>query len=227
MGEFAILPLESQDHRPLPHSFYRQEEQPRGLVIVLPGLHYGLDGPLNYHVVHRLRERGWDSLGLMYGFQAAMRSGFAERWGETLEECRQAIRTATAARAYPSLGVVGKSLGSSLLAFLATDLAELRQARLAHHTPPLAMPGVEDHLADAAQPMYLAIGSADRFYDRDRLDSLQRRRPMLIRVVEGADHGMDVPGDLEATLHGVRQVVEDTVAFFLDEAIPDLPGAAA
>lgn len=222
MGEFATLPLVAADGSPLPHTYYRQDGDPAGLVIILPGLHYGLDGPLNYHLIHGLREQGWDSLGLMYGFQVAMRSGFAENWLSTLEECRQAIRVSTAERSYPLLTIVGKSLGSSLLAVLATDTEELREARIAHHTPPLAMPALEDQLAAARQPMYLALGSADRFYDPERIDALKARRPMLVRIVDGADHGMDVAGDLEATMRAVKLVVEDTLSFALTGSVEGL-----
>lgn len=222
MGEFATLPLVASDGRPLHHTYCRQDGDPVGLVIILPGLHYGLDGPLNYHLIHGLRERGWDSLGLMYGFQVAMKGGFAENWLPTLEECRQAIRVSMAARPYPVLTVVGKSLGSSLLAVLATDMEELRAARVAHHTPPLSMPSFPEQLAAATQPLYLALGSADRFYDPDQIEALRARRPMLVRVVEGADHGMDVPGDLEATMRAVQMVVEDTMSFALTGTVEGL-----
>lgn len=224
MGEFASLPLETADGNVLPHTYYRQDSDPAGLVIILPGAHYGFDGPLNYHLIHRLRERGWDSLGLMYGFQAAMKGGFAENWLPTLQECRQAIRVSTAARPYPLLTVVGKSLGSSLLAVLATDMDELQAARLAHHTPPLAMPSLPEQLAAATQPMYLALGSVDRFYDPDQIEALKASRPILVRVVEGADHGMDVPGDLEATMRAVQLVVEDTLSFALTGTVEGLAG---
>lgn len=227
MGSFSHLPLMSAEGQPLPHTFYRQDSAPRGLLIVLPGLHYGPDGPLNYHVVHGLRAEGWDTLGLTYGFQAAVKSGYAENWIPMLEECRQAIRTAVDHRPYPIVAVVGKSLGSSVLSALAIEMEELAAARLAHHTPPLGMPSIDDNLAASRQAMYLALGTVDNFYDPDRLADLRARRPMLIRVVEGADHGMDVPGDLEATLRAVRQVVEDTLSFALTGAVPELAGPAS
>lgn len=211
----------------MPHTFYRQESAPGGLLIVLPGLHYGPDGPLNYHVSHGLRAKEWDTLGLTYGFQAAVKSGYMESWLTTLDECRDAIRHSVECRPYPIVAVVGKSLGSSLLATLGAEMPELATARLAHHTPPLGMPSIDDLLATARQPMYLALGTADNFYDPSRLSALRARRPMLVRVIEGADHGMDVPGDLQATMRAVRQVVEDTLSFVLTGTVDGLGGPAA
>ncbi len=46
--------------------------------------------------------------------------------------------------------------------------------------------------------------------------------PAYVRILEGADHGLDVSGDLAATLRVVGQVVEDTTAFFLTGRVPGL-----
>jgi hypothetical protein len=45
-----------------------------------------------------------------------------------------------------------------------------------------------------------------------------------MRILEGADHGLDVSGDLNATLRVVGQVVEDAASFFLTGRVPGLEG---
>jgi hypothetical protein len=76
--------------------------------------------------------------------------------------------------------------------------------------------------AQSRQPAYLAIGTRDSYYDAATLADLTTRRPAFVRVLDGADHGLDVRGDLAATLRAIGQVVEDASAFFLTGSIPGL-----
>jgi hypothetical protein len=57
------------------------------------------------------------------------------------------------------------------------------------------------------------MGTADRFYDPLALERLKAGRPFELVLVEGADHSMDVPGDLAASLQAVRQVVTAVLEF--------------
>jgi len=76
--------------------------------------------------------------------------------------------------------------------------------------------------AATTQPAYLAIGDRDSFYDSEALEAFRARRPVLVRVVSGADHGLDVASDLAATLRAIGQVVEDTSSFLLTGSVPGL-----
>ncbi len=225
MSRFVPLPLKMHDGRPLPHTFF--EGDGAGLLIILPGLHYGPDGPLLYLLSKQLQGSGWDTLGLTYGFQATMAFPWTDHVEEILEECKAAAGEAMRRRAYPRLAFVGKSLGAIVLAYLCTSGVVPEDALVAHLTPPLGSPQFDGAFAAARQPTYIAIGKADSFYSEPALADLQAHRPALVRVVKDADHGMDVPGDLAASLRAVGQVVEDMTAFFLTGKIPGLKGAAA
>ena len=71
MYELANLDLKTADGRPLIHKFYRQSEMAEGLLLVFPGNHYGVDGPLLFYPSELLRDLGWDTLAVSYGFQTA------------------------------------------------------------------------------------------------------------------------------------------------------------
>ena len=182
MGRFAPLPLRMHDGRPLPHTFF--EGDGAGLLIIFPGLHYGPEGPLLYHLSKQLQGSGGDTL-------------------------------------------FGKSLGTIVLVQLCSGGVVPDKALVAQLTPPIGSPQFDSAFAATRQPTYIAIGTADSFYSEPALAELQARRPVLVRVVKGADHGMDVAGDLTASLRAVGQVVEDTAAFFLTGKIPGLEGVAA
>jgi hypothetical protein len=223
VGGFLPLSLKTHDGRPLPHTFF--EGEGAGLLVVLPGLHYGPDGPVLYLLAKELQGSGWDTLGLTYGFQAAMAFPWMDHTGETLAECGAALGEVLGRRVYRRVGIAGKSLGTILLVQLCLQGVVPDSAGVALLTPPLGNPVFDAAFVETRQAAYIAIGTRDSFYDPEALHALAAKRPAYVRVLEGADHGLDVPGDLAATLSAVGQVVEDSAAFFLTGRVPGLDGA--
>jgi len=213
MSGFRPLPLKMHDGRPLPHTFH--ETEGKGLLVVLPGLHYGPDGPVLYLLAKEMQAAGWDTLGLSYGFQAAMSFPWTDHAAGTLAECRAALAEAASQRPYDRKAVVGKSLGTVLLVQLCLQGAIAESTAVAHLTPPIGSPAFDTGFVETRQPAYLAIGSRDSYYDEDAVRSLAGKRQVWLRVLPGADHGLDVAGDLQATLGVVGQVVKDVAEFFL------------
>lgn len=216
MSELVKLDLETADGRPLIHKFYRQSETAEGLLVVYPGNHYGVDGPLLYYPCALLRDRGWDTLAVSYGFQTAGKEPFEDGLDGLLAECRSAASVAFGARDYPRLGLVGKSLGAAVVAQLCANVPEFRQARAGYLTPALGTPFFDPLFLETKQPAYVAVGTADRFYSLEALESLRDRKDFELALVEGADHSMNVSGDLGASTESVRQVVDGLMAFLQD-----------
>jgi len=216
------LPLATRDGLPVINTYHRQEAGPRGLLVCLPGQSYGVDGPLLYYTKRVLQDRGWDTLGLTYSFQATMAELSAETLAACMAEAKALVRAGRAARAYPRLGLLGKSLGSSVLAWLCREETELASARAAYLTPLLGTPLFDAAFLAAPTRALVALGTEDRFYDPATLERLQAQRPFALRIVPGQDHGFDFNGDLDASLRDLRSVVGDLVDFFDadDEARP-------
>jgi hypothetical protein len=223
VGAFLPLALKAHDGRPLPHSFY--EGDGAGLLVVLPGLHYGPDGPVLYLLSKHLQGAGWDLLGLTYAFQAAMSFPWTDHVGETISECGAALGEALRHRDYPRVGIVGKSLGTIVLAQLCLQGVVPDTTCVAYLTPPMGNPAFDPAFVETRQPAYVAIGTRDSFYDAAAVKTLADQRPSYMRILPEADHGLDVSGDLAATLRVVGQVVEDTGAFFLTGRVPGLEPA--
>lgn len=213
MTELINLDLRTADGRPLIHKFYQQPETARGLLVVFPGNHYGVDGPLLYYPCEQLRHQGWDTLAVTYGFQSAGKEPFEDGLEALLSECRSAATVALAYRNYPQLGLAGKSLGAAVVAQLCATVPELSQARAAYLTPALGTPFFDPQFIKTQQPAYVAVGSADRFYSSEALESLQEQKSFELSLIEGADHSMNVSGDIPASTEAVLHVVEGLVAF--------------
>lgn len=197
----------------LTHRFFRQSDQPAGLLYLLPGHAYSGDGPLLYYPAQALRESGWDTLAIAYSYQGRMADASAEVVAEALQESRQALAQAMAARPYPSLALLGKSLGSCLAAYLASDMPELAAAPAAYLTPLVGTPMFDAPFAATHGPAYLALGTADRYADLQALEALKTARPYQLTTIEGADHAMNIIGDLEASIRVMRRITFEVVDF--------------
>jgi dienelactone hydrolase len=134
-----------------------------------------------------------------------------------LAESSAAIKVAMTQRGYDRVCLLGKSLGSGVIAYLCRREPHLASARAAYLTPPLGTPFFDPIVSETQQPSYLAIGTSDRFYNVNALEALQSSKPFQTTTVEGADHHMVIPGDLESSLRILQEVVKDVVGFLAGE----------
>jgi hypothetical protein len=217
VAEIVRLALQTADDRPLMHKFYRHECEPASLLVTFPGDNYGVDGPLLYYPGEVLRESGWDTLAITYGYKTAMEEMSLEVIPGLIDECTKAVHFVLAERDYSRIGLVGKSLGANVVAHLCQVEPALKDARAAFLTPPLGNPLFDSSFTKLEQRAYMAMGTRDRFYNTERLEALKEARQFTLTLIEGADHSMDVPGDLDASLEAVRRVVSEVVAMFLQD----------
>jgi hypothetical protein len=217
VADVQRLPLETHDGRPLANKFYRQDGDPGGLLVTLPGNHYGVDGPLLYYPSELLWNTGWDTLAITYGYQSAAIEFGHEVVPYVLQECQAALEFILSERNYPRIGLVGKSLGCFIIAQLCSTFEGLENVRCVYLTPPIGTPFFDEIFPETTQPAHLAIGTEDRFYNPKALEDLQGKRSFGLTLVEGADHSMDVAGDLKASLEGMEKVTQDVVDFLLEQ----------
>ncbi|MEV1155058.1 alpha/beta hydrolase [Micromonospora chokoriensis] len=102
--------------------------------------------------------------------------------------------------------LIGKSLGTN-----AAAIAAERALPAVWLTPLLTLPWVADALGLSTAPFLLVGGTADKVWDSD----LARRLSPHVLEVEGADHGMYVPGPLTESIAVLSRVVV-AVEEFLD-----------
>jgi hypothetical protein len=213
MAELTKLDLRTADGRPLVHKYYRYMDSSKGLAVTLPGNHYGVDGPLLYLPSKYLRTSGWDTLAITYGFQSGGEEFSTGIIADILLECENAIRVCINERRYSIIGLVGKSLGALVIAQLCGSMVELDAAKVVYLTPPINTPFFGQLFLQTSQVAHIALGTGDRFYSKTVLDELLAERDFSLTLIENADHSMDIEGDLEATMEGLKRVVGEVVEF--------------
>ncbi|MGH2627439.1 MAG: hypothetical protein ACRDHY_12400 [Anaerolineales bacterium] len=181
---------------------------PAGLLVVFPGRHYGPEAPLLRGPIEALIGEGWDVLVASYREVSGSGGG-----DPILARARQALDRAVPRRGYRRIGLLGKSMGTPYVAELCVDEASLGPARAVYLTPLIGSAEFEGAFVRSRQAAYLALGTADPFYSAEALADLKRRRAFQLTVIEGADHGMNVPGDPDATEAAVARVAGEAVSF--------------
>jgi hypothetical protein len=173
-------------------------------VVVIPGLRHGSGAPLPMYAGDLAGSRG----------ATVHRHDWVGRPPRPMEAFAPAARRWVVAQISPLLDriggrplLIGKSLGGN-----AAWLAAERDLPAVWLTPVLEAPEMVTALGRATAPFLLVGGTADRGW----VGPVARRLTPHVFEVDGADHGMYVPGPVTASIAVLAQVV-DAVAEFFDE----------
>ncbi len=213
MPELLRLPIRGADGRPLVHKFYTHGPEANGFVLLLPGGNYGPDGPMLYYTRELLMAQGWDTLDIQFGYHTAGEELSIEKAPELYQDARMALLGTLEGRSYEQIMLVGKSLSTAVVAQLCLQEPSLQNCRAVYLTPTLGWEQLERPFLKTTQPALMALGTRDRFYQPGLLDKLQAAKPFELVLVEGADHSLDVEGDLPASLTGLQRVVQAVMEF--------------
>ena len=175
--------------------------------IVAPGGGYGSDGPLLMYARLAVERRG--GLVRPIVWELSRGSDFSRQRLRVASQVESAAEEVTAAAGGAPV-VIGKSLGS-----LAAPVAADRGLAAVWFTPLLTDEPTVAALRRATGPCLLVGGTADRFWDGQAARSL----PAEVVEVDGADHGMFVPGWWASSAAVLGQVIT-AVEGFLDHLWP-------
>jgi predicted alpha/beta-hydrolase family hydrolase len=174
--------------------------------VLAPGGGYSADGPLLMYARLAVQRRSGHVHPIVWELSGS--SDFSRQRGQVASQVESAVDEVTAATGAAPV-IIGKSLGS-----LAAPLVADRGLAAVWFTPLLTDEPTVAALRRAAGPCLLVGGTADRFWDG------QAARSLAADVVEidGADHGLFVPGRLAASAAVLGQVIT-AVEDFLDHVV--------
>ncbi|HEU4702425.1 MAG TPA: hypothetical protein VFS37_08090 [Conexibacter sp.] len=165
-------------------------------VVLLPGARYPTSAPLLWFSREVAIARGYGALEVLDAPPAG-EDPFA--WA------RDRAQRALAHQPSELDVVIGKSLSSD-----AAELAADRELPAIWLTPLLDRPGIVAALARATRPTLLVGSTADPTWHPDRI----AENVMLDRLeLDGLDHGLQLPGDPQASLAALKKVVKKVDRF--------------
>jgi pimeloyl-ACP methyl ester carboxylesterase len=174
--------------------------------IVAPGGGYGPDGPLLMYARLAVQGRGGHVHPIVW--ELSRDSDVSQQRLQVASQVESAVEEVTAATGAAPV-VIGKSLGS-----LAAPLVADRGLPAVWFTPLLTDEPTVAALRRATGPCLLVGGTADQFWD----GQVARSLPADVIEIDGADHGMFVPGRLAASAAVLGQVIT-AVEDFLDNVV--------
>ena len=192
------------------NTFFRQGSDTDHLAILFPGRGYTTQGPVLYYPGALLRSQGADVLNVDYAYNKL------DEFNELPDEeqaawlkadGKAALDAALSQRNYQQLTLVGKSLGTLVLALLLPDDERLADASVVWLTPVFRYPLFLKQLEACKQRSLFVIGTADPHHDSNFLEGRNAY------VIDGADHSLEMAGDTFASLKVLSGMLKHIQAF--------------
>lgn len=213
---FDTLQIKGHGSQPVPNTFIRQTTPTAHVAILLPGVGYTVHMPLLYYTARALTEMGADVLRVetMYvkepDYNALSPADKARRvFGDASAACRVAL----AQRAYTRITLVGKSLGTLAMGHLFSTEPALAHAEAIWLTPLLWNNTLRAQIERVRPRSLFAAGTADPYHHAERLSAVQAVTQGQAVIIEGANHSLEIEGDITQSLEALRQVVQAIIAF--------------
>ena len=209
--EITTISIRGYGGRSVPNRLFRQAGAQR-LALILPGLRYTCDMPLLFYTARLMIQRGAAVLQVHSDYtQAAYQSAPGSEQGRWLaEDTQAAYQAGLAADDFRELILIGKSIGTLALASLVAGGVEAPGIWL---TPLLHQPRLVEAALQQKGPALFIGSSSDPTFDLAQMQRIQAAGKGEGLVIPGADHSLEIPGDVLASLEIMRQVVERILAF--------------
>jgi Alpha/beta hydrolase domain len=204
--------------QPVPNTFIVQPNPTRHLGIVLPGYRYSPEMAPLYYAGRILLEGGADLMRIEYTYY---RTDFPkqpeseqDKWisGDVFAACEAAFSQ----RAYEKITLIGKSMGTLAMAQLLVD-PRFQRATCVWLTPLLTVERLSSRIEQIHPRSLFIIGTADQFYKPDILERLEQSTGGRSLVLEGANHGLEIPGDIPRSLAALEQIVQALQEFLRED----------
>jgi hypothetical protein len=206
-----VITLDARGYRgdPVPNRFITQKGGASHLAVLLPGRGYTVDMPLLFYPRFHLMEQGADVLLVEYNYArddyASLPPDEQRQWLNA--DVDAVVDAVLAGRTYERITLIGKSLGTYAMAhLLATDI-RLRDAACMWLTPIIHDQAVFQWMARPHRALFV-IGTRDPLYDADIMQDAAQKSGGVSVVVDDADHGMSIEGDMVASVRALETVMQ-------------------
>ena len=210
------LPITGCDNKPFPNSFIRQDFETDHLAVFFPGAAYRHELPALHYPTRLLTNMGVDALRLERLY--ATMAGFSElpaneRNRTIIADGLSACKAGLAQRNYQQITLVGKSLGTIVMARLLKLEPELQNANCIWLTPLVKHEKTREIILEKQPRSLFVIGTADDHYDAEILSQLEEATGGTSLIIQGANHGLEIPGDVHGSIKGMEELAVSITQF--------------
>jgi hypothetical protein len=213
------LDITGYKDQPVPNTFIVQPNPAHHLGIILPGYRYPPEMAPLYYAGRILLEGGADLLRIEYTYY---RTDFPkqpeseqDKWisSDVFAACEAALSH----HSYEKITLIGKSMGTIAMGQLLVD-SRFQSATCVWLTPLLTIDWLCSRIEQIHPRSLFIIGTADKFYQPEVLKRLEGITGGHSLVIEGANHGLEIPGEIPKSLVVLDQIVQ-ALQEFLNEGV--------
>jgi len=211
MVKISSLEIPGFNNQLVPNTFYQQKSAASRLAIVLPGYGYSTQMPLLYYATRILLELGADVLSVDYAYNKIpeyKQAAEDEKMRWLMADVTAACQMGLVQGDYNAITLVGKSLGTVAIARMIADTGLITPASICWLTPVLDMELVRQGIIDNFSRSFVAIGTADAYYDAAFIEPLSIDAPDRVMVIENADHGLENKDDVLQSVFDMESVMQ-------------------
>jgi hypothetical protein len=188
-----------------PYRLIEQNEETNDLVIVLPGAGYTTQAPLLYFTTGVFYNKGFDVLHINYTFSRQEMSALDER--DFARDVQLTIDNAIKDKKYNNYYVVAKSIGTKALSYVLENTI-FNDARIVWLTPLLQKDNVFNAMVNSDHKGLCIFGEKDSFcFILDRFEKLKDNQNLILKVVEGGNHSLELDKDPMISIEMVKSVI--------------------
>jgi dienelactone hydrolase len=210
----TILPIQGYQSVAVPNRFYRQSDT-ACLAVLFPGYRYSCEMPILYYPGQLMLTRGADVLQVDYFYDAPPdfdRRGDDPTLRQLYADAEAALEAGLRQRRYEQVLLIGKSLGTAAMAHLLSRYSTLPRSAWVWLTPALDPIDVKRILTIRPQSL-VVVGTADPWYDANRIGELEQVASARCVVIEKANHGLLIDGDIRLSVQALERVVGEMESF--------------
>ncbi len=199
---------------PVPNTFYRQDGEAKHLGIVLPGYRFSVDRAELYYAARILLEQGADVLRAEFAYYETgyAKASESEQYNWLAKDASAVGDAGLAQRPYEKVTLLGKSLGTLAVGRLLGD-RRFQGAACIWFTPMLTDEALVRQIEQVKPRSLFIMGTADPYYRPDVLKRLIAATGGHLTLIDGANHGLEVPGSIPASLEALNRIVKDLQDF--------------
>ncbi|MDZ4992733.1 alpha/beta hydrolase [Clostridium perfringens] len=182
------------------------------LCVILPGIGYCLDRSYLDYSKQLAKEMGYDVLEVEYGYQINrsefnLEKEFSIMVSESLEVIDNAID-----KEYEEVLIIGKSIGTSVQSFLNKDLSKRFKNIKNIYISPINKTLDEFNIESNS---LVITGDEDPLLSIANRMNIEKRDDVESFIIEGANHALDVEGNIMKTVDGLKESLEIEREFIL------------
>jgi hypothetical protein len=194
----------------IPFRLIEQKGETNSLVIILPGAGYSTQAPLLHFTTGLFFSKGFNVLHINYSFNRQEQSELSEK--AFSRDVQLAINNAIKNKKYSHYYVVAKSIGTIALSYLLNN-PMFKHSKVVWLTPLLQRDDVFYAMLNSINRGLCIIGDKDRCFVEERFDRLKNNDHLLLKVVTGGNHSLELDEEPIRSIEVFKDVIFDMNEF--------------